>query len=322
MRSIIVSGDRHPEDMKLHDGIDREPGAEEVRVKVRYAGVNFMDIGTRTNAYATESSSIATPGVEGMGIVDSVGSEVQGFRPGDRVAWYFHWGSYADTVFIPACSLVPVPDDIEDDIAAGLLMQGLTAHHLATRGFPVEVGQVCLVHAASGGVGALLTQIIMMRGGTVIGRVSSDDKVSAAQEAGAGHVLIGRDGHFRNEVLTLTQGRGVNAVFDAIGKVTYEDSIASLAPHGTFVSFGTASGAVAPIDLTQIPKSVFITYSTVMDHTPDQASLLRHAQELFDWVRTGALKIRIERIYPLEDAGRAHADLESRCTTGKLLLQP
>lgn len=321
VRAIVVTGGRRADDMALTEVPIAPPRPGEVQVTVRYAGVNFMDVGTRRGEYRHAGALLKTPGVEGMGVIERVGSDASAFHIGQRVAWFLHWGSYAEAVNVPVTSLVPVPDGIDDQTAAAVMMQGLTAHHLATRSFPVQPGHVCLVHAGAGGVGQLLTQLISARGATVIARVSTTDKVERARSAGARHVLVGRDGDFVGEITSLTTGRGVDAVFDAVGRTTLRDSIASLTRHGTLVAFGTASGAASPIALESIPKSIHITYSTVMDHVPDHQSLMDRASEVFSLIAEGTLRADIGGIYSLADASRAHHDLESRGSTGKLLLR-
>ena len=231
-------------------------------------------------------------------------------------------GSYAERISVSVDALVPVPDAIDNRTAAALMMQGLTASHFATEFYSVHDGDVALVHAAAGGVGLLLMQIIKLQGGRTIGRVSRTDKVHAAKAAGAEHVIVDADGHFADEVLRLTGGKGVHVVFDGSGPVTFRDSLASLRRCGTFCWFGPVLGTPGALNLEQLPRSIKIGYAQFFDHISTPALLRARARRLFDWVIEGSLKVVIGHEYGLADAARAHADLEGRATTGKLLLIP
>jgi len=223
---------------------------------------------------------------------------------------------------MPAGALVPIPDGIDDRTAASLMMQGITASHFATDFYAIQPGDIALVHAAAGGVGLLLTQIIKLRGGYVIGRVSHADKVAAAKAAGADHVVVDAVGRFGEEVLRLTDGEGVHVVYDGSGPVTFQDSLASLRRNGTFCWFGPVLGSPGAIELTSLPRSIKIGYAVFLDHVPTPALLRSRARQLFDWVLDGQLKVAIGATYPLAAAAQAHACMESRRTTGKLLLTP
>jgi NADPH2:quinone reductase len=261
-------------------------------------------------------------GVEGAGRIAALGEAVSGLAIGDRVAWVYAPGSYAGRVEVAADALVRIPDAIDDRAAAAVMMQGLTASHFATDFYSVQRGDVALVHAAAGGLGMLLTQIVKLRGGTVIGRVSSADKVEAARNAGADHVVVDADGHFAEEVLAATGGEGVHVVFDGSGPATFAGSLDVLRRSGTFCWYGPVLGGPGPIDIMSLPKSIKLGYAVFSDHVPTPALLRERTARLFDWILEGKLKVEIGGVYPLADAERAHADMESRRTTGKLLLIP
>jgi NADPH2:quinone reductase len=289
-------------------------------VEVAAAGVNFMDTGVRRGLFWTEMRDPKVLGVEGAGRVLAVGAGVASVKPGQRVAWVYAPGSYAERIAIDADALVPVPDDIDDRTAAAVMMQGLTASHFATDFYAVQPGDVALVHAAAGGVGLLLTQIIGLRGGRVIGRVSSAEKVQVARAAGADHVIVDADGRFADEVLRLTAGEGVHVVYDGSGPATFQDSLASLRRGGTFCWFGPVLGAPDRLDLMSLPKSIKIGYAVFLDHVHTPELLRRRAAQLFEWIASGKLRVTIGATYPMVAAAQAQIDLESRRTTGKLLL--
>ncbi|MEB2416684.1 quinone oxidoreductase family protein [Citrobacter sp. R-1.5.2] len=297
------------------------PAAGQVLVKVHASGINFMDIGVRQGNFWTEPNPKVL-GVEGAGQVLAVGEGVEDISPGQRVAWVYAPGSYAENVVIPASSLVAIPDEIDYRTAASVMMQGLTASHFATDFYPIQPGDIALVHAAAGGVGLLLTQIIKLRGGHVIGRVSSPDKVAIAREAGADHVIVDTEGHFAQEVIRLSGGEGVHVVYDGSGPKTYQASLDSLRISGTFCWFGPVLGGPGALDIMALPKSIKIGYAVFAHHVRTPELLRSHSAQLFDWIRTGQLKIRIGGEYPLAEAAKAHADIESRTTSGKLLLIP
>jgi NADPH2:quinone reductase len=295
---------------------------DEVVVEVAAAGVNFMDTGVRRGGFWDEMPDPKILGVEGAGRVLAVGSGVNDFRPGQRVAWVYAPGSYAERLAIPAASLVRVPDEIDDRTAASVMMQGLTASHFATDFYPVQPGDIALVHAAAGGVGLLLTQIIKIRGGRVIGRVSIAAKAAIATEAGADHVIVDREGKFAPEVIRLSDGEGVHVVYDGSGKPTFADSLASLRRSGTFCWYGPVLGGRTPIELMDLPRSIKIGYAVFTDHIHTPERLRYRSKQLFDWIIAGKLKVKIGAVYRLSEAAQAHADMESRGTAGKLLLIP
>ena len=309
-------------DLNLIDARQPTPGPGKVAVEIAAAGVNFMDIGVRRGMAWSDVPEPKVIGVEGAGRVIALGEGVTGFTIGDRVAWVYAPGSYAEQVEVPEGALVPVPDAIDHRTAAAIMMQGLTASHFATDFYAVQPGDVALVHAAAGGLGLLLTQIVKLRGGTVIGRVSSAAKAEVARNSGADHVILDAEGHFADQVLTLTGGEGVNVVFDGSGPATFEGSIASLRRSGTFCWFGPVLGGPGPIDVMSLPKSIKLGYAVFSDHIPTPELLRERSAQLFQWVMEGKLRVEIGGVYPLADAARAHSDMESRRSTGKLLLIP
>jgi NADPH2:quinone reductase len=322
MKAIVMTGTGSREVLEYVERPDPTPGPGEALVEVAYAGVNFMDIGVRQGMAWNEVPDPKILGVEGAGRVLTVGEGVQGISTGQRVAWVYAPGSYADRIAIPATSLVPIPDGVDDRVAASVMMQGLTASHFATDFYPVQPGDTAFVHAAAGGVGLLLTQIIKLRGGHVIGRVSSDAKAPAAKEAGADHVIVDTDGGFVEEALRLTDGEGVDVVYDGSGPATFQGSLDVLRRSGTFCWYGPVLGGPGPIDIMSLPKSIKIGYAVFQDHIATPALLRAHTERLFDWIIEGKLEVRSISEYRLADASNAHADMENRKTVGKLLLVP
>ncbi|MFD7711435.1 quinone oxidoreductase family protein [Streptomyces sp. NPDC059785] len=320
MHGIRIERHGGPEVMDWTELPDPEPGPGEVLVRLGVAGVNFMDVGART-APSKGWRAPTVLGVEGMGRVTGLGAGVDGFAVGDRVAWFYHPGSYAELLAVPADSLVEVPDELSDETAAAVLMQGLTAHHFTTETYAVKPGDTAVVHAAAGGVGLMLTQMIKARGGTVIGLVSREEKAAPAKEAGADHVLVSAGGGFEDRVRELTAGQGAHVVYDGGGSATFASSQRSLRPHGVHAYYGPFMGVPA-IDVTDLPHSILLSYPIVHDHVPTRNALVARTGEVFDMVRTGRVTPRIGGRYALADAARAHADLASRRTTGKLLLLP
>ncbi|OKH98969.1 alcohol dehydrogenase [Streptomyces sp. CB02923] len=320
MRAIHI--DRHggPEVMNWTEFPDPTPGTGEVLVRLAVAGVNFMDVGART-AGGPGWSAPTVLGVEGMGYVTALGDGVEDFSPGDRVAWFYHPGSYAELLSIPARSLVRIPDEVSDETAAAVMMQGLTANHFTTETYAIKPGDTAVVHAAAGGVGLLLTHMVKARGGRVIGLVSQEEKAAPAREAGADHVLVSSGAGFEDQVKELTGGEGAHVVYDGGGTSTFRSSQQALRPHGVHAYYGPFMGvpSIAPTDL---PHSIFLTYPVVHHHVPTREALVERSAEVFTMVRKGQLSPRIGGRYALRDAAQAHADIESRRTTGKLLLVP
>jgi NADPH2:quinone reductase len=301
---------------------DPAPGRGMVLVQIAVAGVNFMDIGVRQGMAWNEMTNPKILGVEGAGRVLAVGEGVDGFDVGQRVAWVYAPGSYAQKIAIAATSLVPIPDGIDDKTAASVMMQGLTASHFATDFYAIQPGDIAFVHAAAGGLGLLLTQIIKLRGGRVIGRVSSTDKVAVARAAGAEHVIVDTDGKFAGQARQLSGGEGVHVVFDGSGPSTFQGSLDVLRRSGTFCWYGPVLGGPGAIDIMSLPKSIKLGYAVFFDHIHTPELLRAHSVRLFDWIAEGKLKVHIGGVYPLADAAKSHADMASRATTGKLLLVP
>jgi NADPH2:quinone reductase len=322
MKAIVMSGTGGREMLEYVERPDPVAGPGQALVEIAVAGVNFMDIGVRQGMAWNEMPNPKILGVEGVGRVVAAGDGVEGLASGQRVAWVYAPGSYAERIAIPATALVPVPDAIDDRTAASVMMQGITASHFATDFYPVQSGDIAFVHAVAGGVGLLLTQIIKLRGGHVIGRVSSDDKVAISKEAGADHVVVDTEGRFAEQVLRLTGGEGVHVVYDGSGPKTFQGSLDVLRRSGTFCWYGPVLGSPGPLDIMRLPKSIKIGYATFFDHIHTPELLRARTARLFDWIADGKLRIRIGGEYPLADAAKAHGDMESRKTTGKLVLVP
>lgn len=322
MKAIVMRAAGGTDVLSLQELPEAAPGEGQVLVAVTAAGVNFMDVGVRQGLYWAEMPNPKTVGVEGAGRVLAVGAGVAQFAPGQRVAWAYAPHSYAERVVVPADSLVHIPDAIDDRTAAAVMMQGLTASHFATDFYPVQPGDVALVHAAAGGVGRILTQLVKMRGGSVIGRVSHADKVASARAAGADHVIVDSAGHFAEQVLRLTNGEGVHVVFDGSGVATFDGSVASLRRSGTLCWYGPGLGTPPALELYRLPRSIKVGYAAFNDHVPTPALLRERAGRLFEWIAAGKLALEIGGVYPLASAAEAHAALESRKSAGKLLLIP
>lgn len=299
-----------------------EPGPGQVRVDVAAAGVNFIEIYQRIGRYQKPLPFI--PGGEGAGIVSAVGPGVEDVRVGDRVASVDLQGSYAASALADASRVVRVPDEIDLEVAAAAMLQGMTAHYLLLETYPVKPGDTILVHAAAGGMGLLLTQLGTKLGAHVIGTTSTLDKELLARKAGAEHVIRYTEQDVASEVRRLTGGRGVAAVYDGVGASTFDASLDSLRPRGMLVLYGAASGPVPPFDpmRLQAAGSAFLTRPMLYHHIVETEELRQRASDLFGWIAKGDLKIRIHERYPLAEAARAHTDLASRKTTGKLLLIP
>ncbi len=298
------------------------PDRGQLRIRVEAAGVNFIDTYLRSGLYKVSLPFL--PGMEAAGVVTAVGAGVTGFRGGDRVATTNALGAYAAETLVPADKALPIPAAIATPTAAALLSQGLTAHFLATDTFPLKAGDTALVHAGAGGVGLLLTQLAKLRGARVIATVGSDAKVALAREAGADAVCVYTRENFTEAVRRFTDGRGVDVAYDSVGKQTFEGTLDSLRPRGLFVSFGNASGPVpafAPLVLAQ-KGSLYMTRPTLNHYLRTPEELRARAADLFAWVAAGQLKVRIGATFPLASAADAHRALESRATTGKVLLQP
>jgi NADPH:quinone reductase len=322
MRAIVVNELGGHEVLTVAERDDPKAGPGQLVVRVAAVGVNFMDVYQRTGVGTHKTPTPYTPGAEGAGTVLAVGEGVTDFAVGDHVAWAVGSGSYAEQVALPARVAVPVPPSIDPKIAAAVILQGMTAHYLCNSTFPVQEGNITVVHAAAGGVGLLLTQMIKRRGGVIIATTSTTPKAVLAQQAGADHVTTYEE--FVEAVRRVSGERGADVVFDSVGKATFDDSLAALRPRGMMVLYGASSGQVPPVDPQRLNSggSLYLTRPTMGNYIADRAELLWRAGDLFEWIAKGELDVRIGGEYPLEDARRAHQDLESRRTTGKLLLIP
>jgi NADPH2:quinone reductase len=322
MQAIEIQTHGGPEVLTLVEAPDPQPGPGEVRVDLAAAGVNFIETYQRSGYYPVALPFVL--GAEGAGTVAAVGPGVDTVRVGDRVASVDLNGAYATSVIAAADRVVAVPDAISDETAAAGLLQGLTAHYLLFDSYRVRAGDVVLVHAAAGGMGLLVTQLATKLGATVIGVVSTVEKEKLVHQAGAAEVIRYGEADIATEVRRITGGTGVAAAYDGVGKDTFESSLASLRRRGTLVLYGAASGAVPPLDpqRLQAAGSVFLTRPTLRHHIADRAELETRTGDVFGWIADGSLKISIYDRYPLAEARRAHEDIESRRTTGKLLLIP
>jgi NADPH:quinone reductase len=320
MQTVVVTRIGGPEVLEVRDEPAPEVGPGRLLVDIEAAGVNYRDIYEREGGYGGTPPFVA--GVEGAGTVTAVGEDVTEFAIGDRVAWSAAPGSYAEQAAVDAARAVPVPDGISSEIAAAALLQGMTAHYLATSAYPVQPDDDVLVHAAAGGVGLLLTQVVRLRGGRVIATTSTADKAHLARDAGANEV-IGYEG-FAERVRELTRGDGVVVVYDGVGKATFDESLASLRPRGYMILFGAASGPVPPFEPMRLEGggSLWLTRPSLRHYTATRGELLERAAEVFGWIADGKLDVRIGGRYPLDQARRAQEDLAGRKTTGKLLLLP
>ena len=322
MKAIQVKQPGGPEALELVDIPVPQPKPNEAVVKVAAAGVNFIDTYQREGRYKVPLPFVA--GQEGAGTVTSVGTEVKSVKPGDRVAWSGVQGSYAEYIAVPANRLVLIPAGVTDREAAAVMLQGMTAHYLAYSTFPLKRGDTALVHAAAGGVGLLLVQMAHNLGARVIGTVSTEEKAKLAREAGADDIIFYTQVDFETETKRLTGGKGVDVVYDSVGKTTFEKGLNVLRPRGMMVLFGGSSGPVPPFDplILAAKGSLFLTRPTLVQYTASREELESRSHALFDMIATKKLKLRVEHVYPLMGAQQAHRDLEGRKTTGKLLLVP
>lgn len=320
MRGIQIKRYGGPEVLEYGELPDPTPAAGEVVVRVRVAGVNFTDVYQRSGTYP--GALPFTPGVEGVGTVEKVGSGVSDVKVGARVGWVMIKGGYAEQIALPAQRLVPIPDGVDDRTAAALLLQGMTAHFLLTDCYRVQKGEWILIHAAAGGVGLLLTQIAHKLGARIIGTTSTEEKAALARKAGADEIVLYTKDDFQEATRRITGGVGVSAVYDSVGKTTFLKSLDCLRPRGYMVLFGGSSGPAPTIDpMILNPKgSLFLTRPTLGNYVSSREELLRRAADVFAWAASGELEVRAEHDYPLADAAKAHADLEARKTTGKILL--
>ncbi|TMC06627.1 MAG: quinone oxidoreductase [Chloroflexi bacterium] len=322
MRAIQVNSYGGPEALELVDVAAPQPGPGQVLVDVAASGVNYMDTYQRSGMYPAPLP--LRLGVEGAGRVVALGEGVTDLAVGDRVAWVAAQGSYAQHVLVGAAKAIPVPDGVSDEVAAAVPLQGLTAHYLATSTYPVQAGDTVIVHAAAGGVGLLLTQVVKLRGGRVIATVSTDEKAGLARGVGADEIVRYDQVDFTAEARRLTDGKGVAAVYDGVGRTTFDGSLNALRPRGMMVLYGASSGPVPPVDPQRLNAggSLFLTRPSLGHYTASREELLQRAGDVFGWIAAGELDVRIGGRYPLPEARQAHEDLQGRRTTGKLLLVP
>src|SRR5947199_1405506 len=317
MRAIQVKQTGGPEVLELVDLPVPQPKPNEAVVKLAASGVNFIDVNLREGRYKAPLPFVA--GQEGAGVITSVGADVRTAQVGDRVAWSGILGSYAEYVTGAADALVPVPDRVNDQSAAAALLQGMTAHYLCYDTYKLKAGETALVHAAAGGVGLLLVQMAHILGARVIGTVSTEEKAQLAREAGADEIILYTQTDFETETQRITGGKGVDVVYDSVGKTTFEKGLNVLRPRGMMVLFGGSSGAVPPFDLIALSQkgSLYVTRPTLLNYIVTREELEARSGAVFGMIAAGKLKLRIEHTYPLAEAQRAHRDLEGRKTTGK-----
>jgi NADPH:quinone reductase len=310
-----------PEVLRWEEVAVPAPAAAELQIRHRAIGLNFIDVYHRTGVYPIGLPAVI--GSEAAGVVEAVGAGVGGFRVGDRVTYAPVIGAYCELRNLPAERAIPLPAGISDEQAAGMMLKGMTAHSILRRAYPVKRGDKVLVHAAAGGVGLILCQWAKSLGATVLGTVGSEEKAALAKANGADHTILYRKVDFVPAVNDLTQGEGVNAVFDGVGRDTFLKSLQCMAPFGTIVSFGQASGKVEPFDVLALrDKALYATRCSLAIHVSKRADLLASANDLFAAVQSGAVNIALRRRYALEDAVQAHRELEARATDGSSILIP
>ena len=320
MRAILIQQTGSPDVLQSVDVPVPTPGPDEVLVRIRCSGVNFIDTYLREGRYPAVLPFI--PGQEASGTVEAMGKSVTGFALGDRVAWTGTRGTYAEFALAPAVDLLHLPDAISFEQAAAAMTQGLTAHYLAYSTYPIQSGDTVLVHAGAGGVGLLLTQIARSLGGRVLTTVSTEEKAALSRQAGADRVILYTRESFLDAVWEDTGGQGLPVVYDSVGRTTFEDSLKCLRPLGLLALYGASSGAVPPFDLIRLSTSgsLYVTRPTLKDYVRTRTELERRADDIFGWIASGQLKVQIGHRFPLAAAAQAHRDLESRRTTGKVLL--
>jgi NADPH2:quinone reductase len=323
MKAIRVNEHGGPEVLRYEDVAIPEPGAGQARVRLAASGVNFIDVYQRTGTYPQDLPF--TLGLEGAGEIEAVGEGVEEIAPGDYVAFAGVPGAYAEYIVAPAERLVPFNATlVEARMAAAVMLQGMTAHYLTHSTFPLQEGQTALVHAAAGGVGLLLCQIAKLRGATIIGTVSTEEKARLAKDAGADEVILYTEQDFVEEINRITDDEGVDVVYDSVGKDTFDAGLDLLKPRGYMVVFGQSSGQVPPIELQTLNQkgSLFVTRPMLAHYTASREELFWRAESLFSWIGQGNLNVHIGGTYNLSEADQAHRDLEGRKTTGKLILIP
>ena len=320
--AIRIHENGGPEKLQWEEVDVAEPGPGEVRVRNTAVGLNFIDTYHRSGLYPMQLP--VTLGGEGAGVIEAVGRKVKDLKVGDRVAYVGPLGSYAEVLLRPAEKLVKIPNGVDDQTAAAMMLKGLTAWYLCRRTYRVKEGDTIVVHAAAGGVGQILCQWTKSLGATVIGTVGSEEKVALAKKAGCKHVIVASKEKLSERVKAITKGKGVPVVYDGVGKDTFMDSLDCLSPLGLMVSFGNASGAVPPVSIGILATkgSLFLTRPTLANYTATREDLLAASRELFNVVKKGTVKIKVNQTYPLREAAQAHIDLESRKTTGSTVLIP
>jgi len=322
MKAIQVKQVGGPEALELVELPVPHPKANEVVVKLAAAGVNFIDVYHREGRYKSPLPFVN--GQEGAGTVSAVGAEVRAIKVGDKVAWTGIMGSYAVYTAVPADRVVPIPAGVSEQQAAAAMLQGMTAHYLSHDTYPLKRKETALIHAAAGGVGLLLVQMAHNLGARVIGTVSTEEKAKLAREAGADEVILYTQTDFESETKRLTANKGVDVVYDSVGKTTFDKGLNVLRPRGMMVLFGGSSGAVPPFDLIGLTQkgSLYVTRPSLGNYIASREELVARSNAVFGMIAAGKLKLRIEHTYPLAEAQQAHRDLEGRKTTGKLLLIP
>jgi NADPH2:quinone reductase len=322
MKAIQIAETGGPEVLRLVELPIPAPERGQVLIRIESIGVNFIDAYFRKGQYKAQLPLV--PGHEAAGTVEELGPGVTGFAAGDFVASTGVLGAYAEYALVPAAQLVKAPAGLTPEQAAAAMLQGMTAHYLAYSTFPLKAGDTALIHAGAGGVGLLLTQIAVQIGARAITTVSTPEKAELSRESGASDTILYTEQDFEAEVKRLTGGKGVDVVYDSVGKTTFEKSLNCLRPRGMLVLFGASSGAVPPFDLIQLSSkgSLFLTRPTLWHYIATRAELEQRAGDVLGWVASGKLKLRTEHTYALADAALAHADMESRKTTGKILLEP
>jgi NADPH2:quinone reductase len=323
MHAIRIHASGGPEALRFEQIDVPSPGPGQALVKLAAVGLNFIDVQYRRGNYPPPSTPF-TPGMEGAGTVEAVGAGVTEVAVGDRVAYTMVIGTYAQYAVVPAVRLVTLPPHIDFKTAAAVMLQGCTAHYLTGSTFPVKAGDTVLVHAAAGGVGQLIVQAARIRGARVLGTAGTAAKAALAREAGADEVILYTERDFETEVKRLTGGRGVDVVYDSVGKDTFTKSLNCLRPRGGLALFGFSSGSVTPFDpaILGAKGSLYLTRPGLNQYIATREELLMRARDVFDWLGDGRMKVKVEREYPLAEAAQSHIELESRRTTGKALLVP
>ena len=322
MKAVQIQKQGGPEVLEVVDLDTPTPGEGEVLVKLEASGINFIDVYQRSGLYKVELPYVL--GLEGAGTVAGVGENVSGFKKGDRVAYTGTSGSYAEAVLVPAERLVSVPESVSLETAAAVMLQGMTAQYLSHSTYPIQEGDTCLVHAVAGGVGLLLTQLAKLRGAVVIGTASTLEKAERARKVGADHVILYTEQDFEEEVKRLTDGDGVQVVYDSVGETTFDKSLNCLAPRGYMVLYGQSSGPVGAFDpqVLNSKGSLFLTRPSLFHYIAEREELVKRAGELFVLISEGNLDVHVDSTFPLEDVAEAHRKLENRETSGKVLLTP